>query len=173
MTANEAAVRHIPHQPQRPTSAGASAVEWYRPTSPDRSWDGSSTFTAQPQHDSVTGEMFIRVQVGQTFAYFKPDTLLEAARQMARDAFWWSECHVDNELDACVSGTCLMKQGRFHLGRLSSWERTRTRRVVGGERDPEIIRLHKFGLSGQKIAWRVGWSESTVNRVIREHLESA
>lgn len=172
MTGEAPTARYIPHHAGRDTVTGATAVEWYAPTSPDDRWDGSSTFSAQPQHDAVTGEIFMRVQVGDTFAYFKPATLREAAQRMYVDTLQWQECHQDLELDACISKTCRFTPGRGHIGRLTPWERTRTRRIVGESRNPEILRLDGLGLSRQKIAWRIGWSESTVARVIRESVEA-
>lgn len=118
-------------------------------------------------HDPA-GQIWIRLQVGTEHAFIRPATLESFAKGLEDQSYYWSECHWDLDLDACVSLTCRYKQGLAHIGRLAPWQQTRTRRVDGVERDREILRLHAAGLSRGKIAVRVGWSESTVGRVIRD-----
>jgi hypothetical protein len=87
-----------------------SAVEWYEPTESSDRWDGTNTSSAQLQHDAGTGEIFIHVQVGDCFAYFKPETLAPGAQALERYTRFWVDCHWDLEVIACSSKLCRFTQ---------------------------------------------------------------
>lgn len=104
--------------------AQVSVVEWDQPhdSADDNTGLVSATLSALMQYDRITGEVWLRVQLGSTFAYFRPSTLAPAMFKMWGLARDFENCRWDLEQKSCTSTSCTFEPGPGHIGRLATSE---------------------------------------------------